>query len=428
MNFFTAFSNEKSPPVLKKLYGGRWRMTRTLLLSDGTEMAEDTFPPRGTQFAYECSSEEKELVLAAGINPDDFHLIDMGTGGDREEIEIISVWETLTGTLVDADKPKVDYDLNGLKRITHTLIGLPDIDMSTYDFVVGESEYATSGPVLAQFKDETDDAATKITAVYIQPGVISKGKGGGPASLPNTIKHSWTTWMLDATSEAVGAGNTIPGLVTDIDDENVEGFVAKRFTSLALANGTTPVGASLKTYYDNLDITINGTVRIGVYANTPFLIQVPPTTGTKKVAVTVHLVAEPDAPAPVAYNMDGVSVSVLAKTTTHNFLGSETVGGMTTNVYTDRITVDHTTLRGYVIDSSDNNGSNFTYSYASAMDADGDSIVGEAYNSSIIRSITLSGTSTALGATGIYRRTVDPVITSAAGVTYFRVAEWAIPV
>ena len=173
MNFFTAFSQEKNPPVLKKLYGGRWRMTRTLLLSDGTEMAEDTFPPRGTRFAYECSDNEKALVLDAGINPDDFHLIDMGTGGGREEIEIISVWETLTDTLVDADKPKIDYDLNGLKRVTHTLIGLPDIDMSTYDFVVGDSEHATGGPVLAQFKDETDDSATKITAVYIMPGVTS---------------------------------------------------------------------------------------------------------------------------------------------------------------------------------------------------------------------------------------------------------------
>ena len=437
MNFFTAFFNEKSPPVLKKLYGGRWRMTRTLLLADGTEMAEATFPPRGTRFAYECSDDEKALVLAAGINPDDFHLIDMGTGGDRKEIEIISVWETLTGTLVDADKPKVDYDLNGLKRITHTLIGLPDIDMSTYDFVVGVSEHATGGPVLAQFKDDTDDAATKITAVYLQPGVVSKSRRAG--EIAGTTANTWQVFHSDPEPLMITALGTI--VVTADDDSNVQGYPTRSVT--ALSGGVTGVKF---TYPAPVEVTTPGIITLatieitagGLTGTDAVIRAVPPRKKTVTATVTISIVSSPPSTVANAYNLENISCSVTNTRATFSYKGSDvyttTNGTNSTAVakYGANIGADISTYPGYFLTNTTASG---CFSYTAGSQASGlntNTVAVSSLTANITNTLTGSGSYAATGfpsgysTTGILQQKARPVLTALDGTTYWELITWTV--
>lgn len=156
-------------PLIERLYGHRYRVIRRLSAAQGLKVDSELFDAYNRADIGDVTHlpdlENLSLINAGLVDAD-------RTAADTRLFQLI--FETLTDTLVDAEKPEVDYDLNGLRRTTHKLIGKASIDLGDYDFVVGESLYAPDGEsLLMQWTDaDSDDAATRVTAVYIQPGII----------------------------------------------------------------------------------------------------------------------------------------------------------------------------------------------------------------------------------------------------------------
>jgi len=91
------------------------------------------------------------------------------------EYVIIFTYETLTDSFVQETEDKVDFDLNGLKRLTRTIIAK---DTVAYSSVVGTSTTGTS-PVLtlAQISEDqleaSEDGFKRIQEVWLESGVTS---------------------------------------------------------------------------------------------------------------------------------------------------------------------------------------------------------------------------------------------------------------
>lgn len=317
----------------------------------------------------------------------------------------------------------IDSDLNGLRRVRRTFVAKAGTALPT--LTVG----ITAGPsptLLASYSTEgSDNVVTRLSVTYLEPGVISKSTDGGPSSLPGTIRHTWQVWAMTF------AESGMPGLLISDTEANAEGYPVRAFTTLTKGLSGSVTDDTIATYEDNIEITRHGTVQIGVDgasagSQTPYLVQVSPTSGVVKATVTVALASSATAPAPVAFNLDTLQVSILAKTRTVRYIGSDVGETVTEHVYASQIGIDHTVLRGYVIASATGSGTEYQFSYNSAINDDGDSIIGEAFQSHIYRTITLSGSDTAPVTTGVWRREVEPAFTAADGTAYFRVTTWTI--
>ncbi len=402
------------PPKITPLYGDR---TRVEYICDAKNYLDTKGEVDATLFLAPGSADKiftTCFIVGQGL-----------AGADSgKPNQLVRTFETLTNELVDTERPKTDTELNGLRRVTRNLIGFPDIDWAA-SFVEGTTTLPVTGEVLAKVEDQSDEYATRLVATYLEPGIISKSTGGGPASLPGTVRHTWQVWALTFAEAAM------PGILIDEDDGNIAGFPVRSFTSLTKGVSGALTDGNLTSYEDNIEITRPGTVQIGVDgaspgSQTPYLVQTSPTSGIVKATVTVAIVAAATAPAPVAFNLDTLQVAVRAKTRTRRYIGTEQGDSITVNVYAEQVQMDHTSLRGYVISSATGSGTEYQYSYDSALNDDGDTVVGETYRSHIYRTITLTGSGTAPPTTGVWRRDVEPVLTSADGTAYFRVTTWTI--
>ena len=335
---------------------------------------------------------------------------------DDSSPRLIESYIEATDTFTQVGPDIIDSDLNGLQRVRRTLVAKAGTALPA--LVVG----TTAGPsptILANYSTEgSDTVVTRLSQVFLQPGVVSKSRGGGPASLPGTIRHSWQVWAMTA------AECGIPGVVTDDREDNTQGFPVRTFTSLSSSGGGSPAG-TLASYPTTLQITRHGTVQVATRSDaggsTPYLVQVAPRSGRIAATVTIELTTTPAAPVPVAFNLDNLSVSVVALTRTQRYIGSDPSETIDGHVYSEQINIDQTTLAGYIFLSSGANGVEQTYTYASAVNADGDTIAGEAFESQIHRTITLSGSTTAPAASGLYSREVDPAFIALDGTTWYRV-------
>lgn len=437
MNFFKAFPNEKRPPGLQRLYGGRWGMTRLRTL-DGTEVDGGVLAANGSQFTYEASEAEKAQMVAAGVRPDDFFLIDVETGGDRDEVAVLYKFETLTDVLVDEVAPVIDYEMNGLKRVTHRLIARPGIDLEDYDFDVGASIYAPDTRLmLGQFRDESTDAATKIVAVYLQRGTLSKAEEAGP--VPATKSHTWQTWVLDATSASeMGSGNTIPGVVTAKRDENVEGFKVRTWSSV----GGTITGVKF-TYKDVIEVEVPGTVQLVTQAVTvndlTGTVAIPKVTPRRSrsiaATVTVEITTSPPNTASVAFDLGDISCSVTAISASYNYRGFDrmsTIDGGVTVTEPRRsadIGANISVFPGHYLLNTEASGS-FAYTAgAQLVRSSGGSIVSSlAQTSYEYNTLVGTGATSATGyaTTGVIRRRSRPVFTDLNGTTYYEVITWSV--
>lgn len=403
------------PPKITPLYGDR---TRVEYICDAKNYLDTKGEVDATLFLAPGSADK--IFTACFI-------VGQGLAGadSGKPNQLVRTFETLTNELVDAERPKTDTELNGLRRVTRKLIGFPDIDWAA-SFVEGTTTLPVTGEVLAKVEDQSDEYATRLVATYLEPGIVSKSKSGSPASLPGTVRHTWQVWALTA------AETGMPGVLTDEDEDNVGGYPVRRFTSLSSAGGESPAG-TLASYPTTLEITRHGTVQVAVSADaggdTPYLVQTPPRSGRIAATVTVELTTTPAAPVPVAFNLDNLSVSVLSKVRTRAYIGADPSSTIEGGVYSERIQMAHTTLRGYVLlTTGGHNGVEQEYSYPSAVNADGDTIAGEAFHSFVYHTITLSGSGSgsAPAATGLYSRDVEPAFTALDGTKWYRVTSISI--
>lgn len=332
----------------------------------------------------------------------------------------------LTDTLVQIGSDSVDTEINGLRRRTQQFIGTAAA--SDPSGAVGTTTHSTDTTlILAGKKVETSGAIKRATLVWIEPGVISKSKSGGPASLPNTLRHSWETWV---------AVPSMPGVVTSISEGNFQGLKTLVYESLSLSDGTSSPIATLATYRDNVRVTKPGEVHIAKHTfavgkEVPYLVVTPPTTGTVEMAVTVALTTTaPTSIVPTAYNLDSLSVGVCTKRITESPLGYDEGETITVSVYTDRARVDYDVLRGYYYtDPGSLNNDEITYTYNAQIIRDQDNIIGETLTATETTVITLSGSTdyVAPASGDVYERRVDPALTLADGTQVYRVLTYALP-
>jgi hypothetical protein len=331
-----------------------------------------------------------------------------------------------TSTLVQIGSDSIDTEINGLRRRTQLFIGTAAA--SDPSGTVGTTTHGTDTTlILASKKVERTATLTRAQVVWLEPGIISKSKSGGPASLPNTLSHSWTTWATVP---------TMPGIVLSISEGNFQGLKTLVYESLSLNDAASTPIATLATYRDTVRVTKPGEVHIAKHTfsagkEVPYLVTTPPTTGVVEMAVTVELVTTaPTSIVPVAYNLDGLSVGVCTKRITESPLGYEEGTSITVSVYTDRARIDYDVLRGYYYtDPGAFNGDAITYTYNAQIIRDTDNIIGETLTATETSVITLTGsTGYSAPATGdIYEKRVDPVFTLANGTQVYRVVTYKIP-
>lgn len=357
---------------------------------------------------------------------------------------LIQVFETLTSTLVAETDDLIDYDLNGLKRTTRQLIALPGVDLS--DYIVGTQQFGSS-PVqyLATLKAEQNDAFTKVTAVYLQEGVISKTRS--PGEIIGTVNNTWQTWRVDPTNPtamtAAGAGAPLTGTVISDGTENVQGFNFRTVTAL-----TGSIAGVKTTYTDVAEVKVPGivtlttrTVSIGGESGTVAVAAiVPPRVKTVATTVTVEITTTPPNSVPqLAFNLQGVSCAVDGTQASLGNLGSDTFvssdGNASITGRKTRLSIgadSQTYPNCYYVGGPVTGTVSYTGAYQpNPPDLNSTSIIMEALENVSKNTLTGSG-ATAAGAaegyftTGLLQRRARPILTTLAGVVYWEVVSISV--
>ena len=218
------------PGQLVALQNGRWRCTvRTPLQS--TENANDNaFPSLGAAYSdvYSTDTDETKFVNLRLIAQQ----FDADVANRSAATVLTQVYETLTGTFVGEVDDVTDYEMNGLKRVTRTLIALAGT--STAAYVVGTQSYGSSPTLyLAKVQIEENDAYVRVKAEYLEPGVVGRTirqLGGGLRE--ETIQAFYT--------------RTAPtnGIVVYDKEDNEEGYPVWTVTAMQSKSGGSPVGSA----------------------------------------------------------------------------------------------------------------------------------------------------------------------------------------
>lgn len=241
------------PGRLEALQNDRWRCT-VLTPVQTTENANDArFPSLGTAYSAVYTTDTDETKFA------NLRLIAQRFEGDTVNrattLVLTQVYETLTGSFVAEVDDVTDYDLNGLKRVTRSLIAQAGTDYSAYE--VGVQSYG-SGPTLylARVQIEENDAYTRIKAEYLEPGIVqasTQQEDGGLllvtfqsfyTKLTPTSLNTTTYTITDLPNLAFSGG--LPASLFRQRVENVQGYKVWTVTSMMKSDGS-----ALSTEADN---------------------------------------------------------------------------------------------------------------------------------------------------------------------------------
>ena len=225
-------SGEGAPEV-EKLQNGRYRLE---FRCTGFSKTEDWYYENveGKLFADFGSLMDAEMLIdgiggseaiPASVYPD------MRLRENRLEytpsgaLVVYLAYESLSDTFVQVKDDNVDYELNGLRRVTRPLIAKAG---TSYAKVVGTDTISHSvaggGAVtltLGGFSIDNDDAATTITETWLEPGIISQSNDYVGSELAIVI-------------EAIGEAPTTPTgySIAKTDVRDYEGFSTNVYTFL----------------------------------------------------------------------------------------------------------------------------------------------------------------------------------------------------
>jgi hypothetical protein len=166
-------------PEVTKLHNDRYQITVRCVAKDDTRAwyygnKDQIFSEFGTLYSSQ--------MLVDGIDPrqmeayPDMTLVsNQATYTHTGEYVIDFIYETLTETFVEEKASKVDYNLNGLKRQSKTIIA---INSASYDLVVGTS--VSNGLTLASVEEyqlkESEGGFKRIMEVWMEEGTLSQTK------------------------------------------------------------------------------------------------------------------------------------------------------------------------------------------------------------------------------------------------------------
>jgi len=179
-------------PEIEKLYGNRYRMVVRCVAANGTKAwynanKAQIFADFGT--LYDAQMSVDGIDARTGEAYPDMVLVENKAYiyGRSEEYLVEFTYETLTSSFVQETEDKVDFDLNGLKRLTRTIIAK---DTVAYSSVVGTSTTGSSPQLtLAQVSEDqleaSQDGFKRIREVWMESGILSVSQQfiGGSATV-----------------------------------------------------------------------------------------------------------------------------------------------------------------------------------------------------------------------------------------------------
>ena len=428
MSFTHLRPGEKPTARLESLPFGRWRFYHYTAISHSSQITSGLTTPRGTLYKGVATTEANTEAFK------DLRLTLADIASNDTGSYILRIYETLTTTLTRTEADKIDYDLNGLERITKAFIALPEADVS--GFVVNTQEDPdNAGRFLASLKRETDDSTTKLLATYLQPGVVSKGRI--PGEIAGTVRNTWQTFRVDPTDAAAmaaaGAGSPIPGVVIEDEDDNVQGYPTRRVVTIS---GT--ITGVKTTYATTADVRVPGTVELVTITTTSpageavTIDHVPPRTKTIAATVTIEITTTPPTTAPTrAYDLGAISCALRSTIKSFAALGTDVFEtadggsrfsgakyrlsfGSDIQTFPDCYLVGSTTATGTIA---------YPAGYENTSD-DPNTIVTNELTSSTVTTLKGTGATSAVGysTTGIIER-LRPrlVLTTLAGVAYWEI-------
>lgn len=303
----------------------------------------------------------------------------------------------------------IDYELNGLKRVTRT-------ELSTNDFSeqsIGAAHPSLSGLFIASQNIDNGGVVKRRVTVSIQAGTISKTENNGPAGLPNTFIR---------TVVSSGTEPTSLGITLSEQQRNVNGY--KEFTYRFLegvTEGSSPDMNSLVEYETVLDVRKPGIIAASktgsTNAETALLSVTPPSIGKVKALVKVELTTSNHVEIPTALNLDGVSAAAETTVTKTTPIGIDQGSNLSVRVFNTRKNTSRQSFPNHYKSGADVTA---TFTSASQVIKDGDNIIGETSDESTVTVITLTGSSTAPSTKGLYSQEIDPVFIDASGKQHYR--------
>jgi len=335
------------------------------------------------------------------------------------EYVIIFTYETLTSSFVQEKEDKVDFDLNGLKRLTRTIIAK---DTVSYDSVVGTTIIVDSSPLLtlAQVSEDqleaSEDGFKRIQEVWLESGQISKSEAQGPDGLPDTKTVTYVSQITEPTSS---------GILLSKNIDNTGGYKIYTYKYLeGPTAGSTPIG-TLQSYEQIIEVRKAGSVTAtgGSSASLPYITSIPPRIGKVRATVSIELTSSNTVSVPVAYNLSNTSCSATTVNTKRTPVGVEQGGSLTVAVYNTRQSTSHQPFSNYYATNTADSGSITT---AASIVRDNDNIIGETLNEVSSTAIALTGSNTAPATTGLYDQILDPVFIDASGTQFYRKTSYTI--
>ena len=248
-------------PEITKLYNGRYRLSFRCLRDDNNtgwyyDNIGDIFAEFGDASNLPYAAQGKEVTAPIGSVWPDMKLIRHGWEySPQQPIPFLTfVYETLTDSYVQDRDDKVDFDLNGLRRVTRTLIAE---EGTSYGKIVGTDSlshtalgYGTETLYLASVsedpKGDGEGGFTRIQEVWLEPGVLREAVR---INEDGTREVSISSWYTKPTPD---------GIVTDTVNENVEGFDVWTVSAVQSLSGGDPTSGTALEYEAYVQFTYPG--------------------------------------------------------------------------------------------------------------------------------------------------------------------------
>ena len=281
-------------PSVEQLQNGRYRMTFNMT---PLNPRNDWYNANKSRIFADFGTLESAEMSVDGIPPrtgeayDDMRLVAV-EAGNRSRVEggdyiVQFVYETLGDTFVQVKDDTVDYELNGLRRVTRESVAKAGVD---FQKTVGTSfidhQIDTETAVrcyLASYEIDDTDSYRSVEEVYIQAGTLSKDV----RTIGDGVRQ--TTQQDLVTAPTIAAGNYV--ISEDID--NFGGL--KRFTTsfISKSDGTTLTesdgGEKLAFEYEKLvPFTFPGVANIESIHRNHFTKLIPPVEATVKADIYTY--------------------------------------------------------------------------------------------------------------------------------------------
>ena len=298
-------------------------------------------------------------------------------------------YETLTSSWVQEKDDTIDYDLNGLKRVSRTSVALPN---TAYTGVVGTTTLDSDGTTvyLGTYKIDETDAKWTLTEVWLEAGVLRESTSGVGDGL---VKKSITYLKTEPAAPA-------DHVVTSRDIGDFEGLQTITVGYMVLPNDG--LGENVYSYKTTDQFTVPGIVDYATFTD---------------AINTFHYVLDITPPIPTSIDVD-VEVRYTSD-------GTTAIGAYYQPNYWTKVTISGSTLYNKAFAKTSYHINHIAGSTGVIVDttttAEIDAIQGNRLYQNTTGRIEIDGPSADIAGTDVILNiTRDNVFTSIDGVNYYK--------